>query len=190
MKLRRGFKTEAESIAREIREELKLTSVELLDPWVLAEHLAIPVLPLSSVTQLAPEVVRRFQRSDRSAFSALTVFDGTKRLIVHNDAHSKRRQASNLAHELAHALLLHPPTPPLNEHGCRNWNEEIENEANWLGGTLLVPEEAALFIARNGWALAKAAEEYGVSDDMIRFRLNVTGARRRVQRSRSISEER
>lgn len=184
MKLRRGFKTEAESIAREIREELGLTSIERLDPWLLAEHLAIPIVPLSTLAHVVPDAVRHFQLSGRGAFSALTVFEGTKRMIVHNDAHSEERQASNLGHELAHALLLHPPTPPLNEHGCRNWDQEIENEANWLAGALLVPEEAALFIARNGWSVTTAAKEYGVSKAMIRFRLNVTGAQCRIQRSR------
>src|SRR6266567_2396404 len=42
MELRRGFKSEASDIAREVRGELGLGMLEQLDPWLLAEHLAIP----------------------------------------------------------------------------------------------------------------------------------------------------
>jgi hypothetical protein len=43
--LRRGFKTEANDIAREIRGELGLRDVEPLDPWKLAAALEVRVIP-------------------------------------------------------------------------------------------------------------------------------------------------
>ena len=43
--LRRGFKTEANDIAREIRQELGLGLADPLDPWVLAAQLEIPWCP-------------------------------------------------------------------------------------------------------------------------------------------------
>lgn len=103
-------------------------------------------------------------------------------MIVHNDSHAVTRQAANLAHELAHALLQHPPHPAFDGTGCRDWDPEIEEEANWLGPALLVPEPAAIWAARNGLSLHEAARLYGVSQDLMRFRLNVTAARRRVER--------
>ena len=87
-----------------------------------------------------------------------------------------------MCHELAHGLLLHPPTPALNDQGCRNWSREIEDEANWLSGVLLVPDEAALATVKNGLDLKQAALRYGVSVDLIRYRINVSGARKRVAR--------
>jgi Zn-dependent peptidase ImmA (M78 family) len=98
-----------------------------------------------------------------------------------NDRHSKRRQASDLAHELAHALQQHPPGQALNQYGCRIWPKEAEAEADWLAPALLVSEEAAVSIVRRGLQLSEAAEEYGVSEDLMRFRLNMTGANRRVR---------
>jgi Zn-dependent peptidase ImmA (M78 family) len=184
VRLRRGFKSEANEIAREVRLELKLRPTDPLDPLRLAEHLAIPIIPLSTLGREAPAMVRHFSRIDRSAFSAITVFDGTARVIVHNDAHRAGRQASNVAHELSHGLLLHPPRPALDGRGCRDWDQEQEAEANWLAGALLVPDEAAIVIVRRGLSLAEAAEVYGVSEQMMRFRLNVTGATLRVNRAR------
>lgn len=183
MRLRRGFKAEANEIAREVRKELGLRAIDPLDPWMLAGHLAIPVVPLSKLAPDAPEAARHFTVVDPGAFSAVTVFQGSRRIIAYNDAHSPGRQASDLSHELAHGLLLHPPEPALDGGGCRNWDPILENEANWLGGALLIPEEAALDIVRRGLTLGEAAELYGVSEQMVRFRLNVTGARRRIARA-------
>ena len=90
------------------------------------------------------------------------------------------RQASNLAHELSHALLGHVPTPALDARGCRDWDGAVEAEADWLAGALLIPDEAALLIARRGWSLETAAQHYGVSVPMVRYRLNVCGAHKRA----------
>ena len=182
MALRRGFKTEANEVAREVREELGLDAEDPLDPWKLAQHLAIPVTPLSALSSAPPQGVRHFQVIDASRFSAVTVFVGCNRVIIHNDAHVLGRQASDLGHELAHGLLLHPATPALDSTGCRNWDGTVEEEANWLGGALLVSEDAAVMLARKGTPVAEAAALYGVSEKLMDWRLNVTGARIRAQR--------
>lgn len=179
--LRRGFKSEANEIAREVRGELGLGPSGPLDPWKLAAYLSIPLLPLSAMREDAPEAVHHFMAVDTGAFSAVTVFLGPRRLIVYNDRHSRARQASDLAHEMAHALLQHTPGAALDEHGCRIWTAEHEAEADWLAGALLVSDEAALSIVRRELDVASAAREYAVSEAMMKFRLNVTGARRRVR---------
>jgi Zn-dependent peptidase ImmA (M78 family) len=145
--------------------------------------LAIPVWELGSLADACPGAVEYFTGVEPSAFSAVTVFQGIERVIVHNDSHVLGRQASNLAHELSHALLQHPPTPALNELGCRDWDSLLELEADWLGGALLIPDRAALFIARRGWTDQEAGAYYGVTAKMARFRMNVTAARRRVRPS-------
>ena len=180
--MRRGFKTEAKEIARQIRGELRLKLTDALDPWKLADWLEIPILRLSDFEEDAEWACRYFSDTGRSVFSAVTVFEDNKRLIVHNDSHSPARQASNVCHELAHGLLLHPPTAALNDQGCRYWSKEIEDEANWLSGVLLVPDEAAIAIVKDGIDVESAATLYGVSIDLMKFRVNVSGARKRVQR--------
>ena len=116
----------------------------------------------------------------REFFSAVSLSNGSKRTVLHNDANPPARQASDIAHELAHAILLHPPSPPFSEAGIRSFDQDIEDEANWLGFALLVSEEAAIHIVKCGWSEAVAAKAYAVSKDVVRMRVNVTGARRRV----------
>jgi hypothetical protein len=101
MALRRGFKTEAETIAAEIRSDLRISLHTRLDPHLLAEHLDIPVWPLSRLDKGAScveglgEAIRYLTTADTSAFSAVTVFCGTVRTIVHNDGQSLAQQASS-----------------------------------------------------------------------------------------------
>lgn len=184
MAYRRGFKTEANNIAIEVRNELDLGVLDRLDPRRLADFLEIPIVDLSDFISEAPAVSHLLE-VEVDAFSAVTVFAGTRRTIVHNDGHAPARQNSNLAHELAHGLLLHPPTPALDDTGCRYWNQDIEDEATWLAGVLLVPEPATIEIARGTWTRPEAARHFGVSTQMIRYRVNMTGAVRRVQRMRA-----
>ena len=181
--MRRGFKTEANAVAGEVRAELGLGPFDRLDPHVLAGHLEIPVWTVSDFVADHPKVAELLGASQES-FSAITVFAGRRRTIVHNDSHGPGRQNSNLAHELAHGLLGHPPTPALDNRGCRDWNQELEDEAAWLGGTLLVSEPAALAIAKGRWTRDQAVARFAVSAQMVQYRLNATGAVRRVQRAR------
>jgi Zn-dependent peptidase ImmA (M78 family) len=185
----RGFKKHANDLAAEVRAELGLGAFDRLDPKRLAEHLAIPVIPLSELRQDAPEAVPYFLDQDEGSFSAVTVFRGHRRAIVYNDAHLPGRQNSDIAHEIAHALLMHEPGPAFGKGGCRNWNPDQEDEANFLGAALLVTEPAALQIVRRGVDLRDAAAAYAVSPKLMRWRINVTGAQKRVQRSRNYARQ-
>src|SRR5258708_15106164 len=101
--MRRGFKSEANAIAREIGAELGRGVAAPLDTWRLAAFLEIPLIPLSEYLTQIPNAARLLLRQHRAAFSAVTVFCGCERVIVYNDGHSRARQASEIAHELAHA---------------------------------------------------------------------------------------
>lgn len=182
MGYRRGFKAEANAIARDMRCELGIAPHEPLCPFRLAEHLCIPIVKLSSLRRQIPKEVGFLMHDGKEFFSAVTIFVGRCRTILHNDANSRSRQASDIAHEVGHALLQHPPAPPFCDLGNRNFNKDVEDEANWLGFALLISEEAAIHIVRSGWSIEVAARKYAVSNKVIRMRLNVTGARQRVGR--------
>jgi hypothetical protein len=180
IKLRRGFKTEAEQLAVEIRQDLGLDVDSPLCPWKLAEHLSIEIHTLGSIRDREPNAYSYLSTVGREYFSAVTLFGGSTgniRVIYHNEFHALPRQRSNLAHELAHAILLHTPT----EIFC--CDPTAEEEAKWLGPALLVPRGAAVRLAINRVSPSAAAETYGVSVDLMRMRLNVTGAIRIASRS-------
>lgn len=188
--MKRGFKAESERIAREMRDELKLASHDRLDPFELAEHLAIPVLPMAHVSDgngSASSFIRYFSIVDPDSFSAVTIFVGRRRIIVHNENHHPNRQASNLAHEISHILLEHQPAAIVAGDGQRFWNREMEDEANWLGAALLVPRDGALRLARLGRSIDEIALHYGVSEQLCRWRITQTGVLQQIARTQSWS---
>ena len=185
MALRRGFKAEAAALAKEVRAELGLGPFDRLDPFLLAALLEIPVIPLSLLRE-GSMGARYFLDEDPRPFSAATVFQGHVRLIVHNDAHSLPRQNSNLAHELGHGLLLHESQPVLDEMGCRVWDQRMEEEADCLRDELLMTREMAVAVARGRVSEAEALDRLQISVQLLRYRLNMTGARKQVERERRL----
>lgn len=182
MGLRRGFKSEANWYARSLRQELGLAPYSPLCPWKLAEHLGFQVFPLAEFAEAIPHEVTHLRgRQGQAEFSAVTLCAGSDRLIIHNDAHHKKRQAANIAHELSHGLLIHPSRPLLDDAGGRHYDAAIEEEANWLGPALLISEEAALLIVERKYSVSEASDLYGASEEVVRMRLNVTGAHRRLK---------
>lgn len=117
--MRRGFMAEATALACQVRAELEIGKFARLDPRTLADSLGVPIWALSALLDQCPDV-GYLLTTEPEVFSAVTVFAGPRRTIVHNDGHVPARQNSNLAHELSHALLHHPPTPALDDIGNRN----------------------------------------------------------------------
>lgn len=184
--MRRGFTGDAEQLAEDTRSELGISNFARLDAHRLAKHLEIPVWPLSTLPDRVNSgrhkglgrAVQTLLNDRAGALSAMTVFRGLERVIVHNDASEPPRELSNLTHELAHGLLLHDPIPALDERGCRNWKTDIEQEAAYLGGTLIIPGKAARWCAKNGYSVEEIADKFGCSNEMVNWRLNASGARR------------
>jgi Zn-dependent peptidase ImmA (M78 family) len=181
MTLRRGFKTEANKYAREFRLELKSPPEGPLCPWRLALHLSVPVFKLSEFAKKNPRAAFFLSENGLWEFSGATFVLGYRRIIVINDGHSPKRQASDLSHELSHCILAHAPAPHLITSASRQYDKEQEEEANYLGPALLISEEAALSIVRRGLSRAEASDIYSVTEDVIQMRVNLTGATKRVR---------
>ena len=175
-----GFKAAADRIAVGLRHQMGLSDSAPIDVEVLAARLRIAVVPLSSFATRLPQQVEQLVERDVGAFSAsLLDVGGTKAILV-NDGHSPHRRNSNVAHEIAHMLLVHPPQPFDHLNG-RTFNQGVEAEANCLAGHILVPNAAALHIVLSGGE-ASACDRYGVSRRMLEWRLGASGARIRHQR--------
>lgn len=171
---RRGFKTHSTALVAEVRAEVGARLVDPLDPARVASAYGVPVVTAAQLANGRPLVAP-------PEFSAMTVFRGSRRIIVLNSDHAPTRQRSSLAHELAHLLLEHEPSRHLMD-GARMWDPAAEREADWLGAELLVPRPAGLSICRVGEVVDAAAARFGVSTQLLTWRLNASGARAQAQR--------
>jgi hypothetical protein len=116
----------------------------------------------------------------QSGFSALTICEGTRRLIVYNPRHAVTRRANSVVHEISHVILEHPAAPALGTGGCRYWDSRLEDEADWQAAALLVPRDGAFAWLRAGNGLNDGARKFGVSPALFRWRVNHTGVAKQL----------
>ena len=183
MSVPRGFKAGADRIALGLRHQMYLPNGAPIDPDALAATLGFPIVPISTFADVFPEHVAQLVEGDTGAFSASLLQLNPGRIILVNDGHSLRRRNSNIAHEIAHAILAHVPQPFDHIRG-HSFNKDIEDEANCLAGHILIPDAATMQIVWSGCSKDAACERYGVSRQMLEYRLNTSGARIRRDRLR------
>jgi hypothetical protein len=185
-KLRHGFKAAAKRHSLELRRVHGYGETDSVDCYDLADEAGIEIVRLSELpasththhlTEIAPEVM-----------SAATVKHEDKVAIWINNHHSRPRQMANLAHEIGHVALDHQHTPVLNDGGCREHDADIEAEADYFGSVLLVTDRMALDVFETGEPIDEAAERCGVSRQLMQWRVNDSGAAKRVQRVRRHSK--
>jgi hypothetical protein len=178
--VRYGFKAQAERLALEERTALGLAAVDRLDPQALASRHGVAIWPLERLRAIIPEDVEHLLVADGSVFSAATVIRDGKIAVVYNESHASSRCANSITHELSHIILKHPPTNAFDAFGNRNFPTDLEDEANWFAGCLLVPKDAVrVVMARCGNDVTRAADHFGISAQLMRWRVNATSWRRR-----------
>ena len=184
--MRRGFKAWCERTSQEYRAALGVRLADRLDPRRLAELLDVQVSVPEAIPGLSRASIHQLTRVDRDSWSAVTISQSGRSLIVLNSGQSAARQTSSLVHELAHIILNHAPDETvLSDEGVLfrgSYDANQEDEANWLAGCLLVPRDGLLAAGRRSADPMALAERFGVSRDMIEWRLRMTGVMRQLRR--------
>lgn len=89
-------------------------------------------------------------------------------------------------HELAHFIRGHKPVQvgsvPWFPLPLREYREEDEDEAEWLGGCLQLPRVALEWSASRSMSHQQIADHFGASLKMARYRWNMTGMARQFRR--------
>lgn len=176
MALRRGFKKEANDLAIEFRKELDIAPHLPLCPWVLADHLEIPILPISKLGTLDSHIMQYFQGKNCQLSAAAIRVPESGKCIIFNDHHTDARQASSVAHEIAHIVLMHDATQIIHDNGTRKFDSVIEEEASNFGAILQIPDVAARHIVDNALPANRVCKDYKVSAAMLNWRLRMSGA--------------
>ena len=183
--MERGFKTRCEEMSRSLRTELGLASALPLPVEQLASYLGVYLWSVEDLG-LPPEDVRQLVQKDPESWSAITVTAGDKDAIIVNPNHRRGRYSSDVMHELAHLLLGHEPSTIFfagdENLALRGFNKAAEEEADWLAGALLLPRDALVNLRAKNCPPEVACDEFGVSKQMLSFRMRVTGVERQFSR--------
>lgn len=173
-------------MAARLRTELGAPSSARVDLHALAQHIGVEVRSADELVDRSE--LEALEELQPNCFSAATFHLPNGRVVAVTNpvGTSDARRVSDLAHELAHVLLRHEirrvqRIGVLTFFDC---DPEQEEEANWLGGCLLLPRPVLLADARQGLSAEQIAEKHGVSIPMARFRLNASGVYFQVARGR------
>jgi IrrE N-terminal-like domain len=177
--LERGFKSWCERVATAMRVELQLAPHAPLPAQRLAEHLGIEIITPHDIPDLPPDALRQLTTVDRFGWSAVSFAVDGITTVIKNPNNSAGRQSSDIMHELSHVILDHEPTQLILSEAAdvamRSFDAKQEDEANWLGWTMLLPRPALIHCAHRRLSPANIASEYEVSATLVAFRQRVTG---------------
>ena len=174
-------------MAVRLRRSVGVRDRDPLPARVLAAHVGVPLLSMQRVPELPGNVEDRLDDCGCHGVTLYDPDDGAPLHILYNAANSLARQEADITHELAHILLKHSPNEVVRLAGVdlfRDFNEEQEEEAKWLGGCLQITREGLLWAVGRGMTTVEIAQHYTASVPMARYRRNVTGVDKQVSRGR------
>jgi hypothetical protein len=178
--LERGFKAWAERTSLTFRKELELTADDPLPLDRLADYLSVALWTPYNVPGMTKEILDQLLEHDPWGWSGTSLQIDGRGIVIYNPKHSSGRQASDIAHELAHFILDHQPativlSADLDNVGMRSFNQKQEDEANCLAWTLLLPREGLIHAKLRRRTVEEIAVQYGVTKSLASYRINSTG---------------
>ncbi|MDD5670037.1 MAG: ImmA/IrrE family metallo-endopeptidase [Candidatus Omnitrophica bacterium] len=176
--MKHGFKSWCERASVSYRKSLALEAAAPLPPAKLAEYLNVVLTTPKDITGLSQQSQDLLTVKESSSWSAVTLSFGEKNIVIYNSSHATSRQSNDIMHELSHIILSHQPQQ-MHSYDLgmllRHYNQEQEEEADWLAGVLLLPRDALIKIKFSKTDHDQAAKFYGASKRLLDWRLNATG---------------
>lgn len=172
-------------MARDIWSAMGLEAHDRMDAVALAEHVGCIVRAADTLIDIAK--LKELKLIQDNAFFACTFeLPGGRRAIVFNPLMSDTRRNSDVAHEVAHILLNHRLSrlERLGDVGFLSCDKQQEEEASWLSGCLLLPRFALIHDLKKRMAHETIARNRVLSEDMVDYRVRVTGVARQLSAAR------
>jgi Zn-dependent peptidase ImmA (M78 family) len=169
-----------------LRAEIGLSVHDRIDPRQFLQHLGLIIWSPADIPGISPVCIAQLAEGDTYDWSGVTVREGDKTAIIVNSRQPATRQANTLMHEWAHLELRHKPNRvDRSENGLlllSDYPVEMEEEADWLAGAVLLPREGLFHHRSRGKNAAAVASHFGVSVDLAKWRLRMTGVEKQIDR--------
>jgi len=182
--VKRGFKSQCEKRSLKIRASLGLSDIDPLNAYDLANNLGVTIWAADQITGVSEKDLLQLTSIDTDSWSAFTSRIGIHNLIVYNPNQSPPRINSVIMHELSHILLGHTLAEVLTTADGQvvpsHYDQEQEDEADWLAGTLLLPRPALLLVIGNNQDTPTICNNYLVSKQMLNWRVRMTGVKHQL----------
>lgn len=181
IKLRHGFKAEAERMSIKLREDMGLHPCAKLCAFKLVEHLNLKLIKATDLLSDEKSLsLLEGTNGYKNEWSALTMLNSEgKRIILYNPFNSEFRQQSDLMHEIAHVLCKHELSNESYDFqvpfGMREYNQVQEEEAKCLGASLQLSKPSLLWARKRNLTYEQISQKFNASVEMVRYRMVMTG---------------
>lgn len=186
--MRYGFKAEAERISASFRAKEKLTLEDKLDANSFLKKQGLIIWTPEDVPGVAESSLEQLIKNDPDSWSGITIKEGDTHLVIINPTHPATRLENTLMHEWSHTHLKHKPKRiDISDTGIvliSDYDKQSEDEADWLAGAMLAPRDGLLKHRKFGKTPQQIAEIYGVSQQLVNWRLRMTGIERQLKSSK------
>ena len=177
-KNRSPFVQGCDSEAAKLRKRHGFSYNNPLNPFVLADSLGIKVIEpkdISGISQKDLETINSLE-ADWSGLS-FSLPNGHL-IVVLNPFHEQERKNITLMEEICHFIYNHKPKTKVQLSGSQeidflDFTKKNEKEAYWIGASVLVPYKVLDSLVKKGKTLEEIALHFGVSTELIEFRLKV-----------------
>jgi transcriptional regulator with XRE-family HTH domain len=168
-----------EATAKSIRADLDLDVDDPLDPFALSLRGVAKALA-SEIEGMSDSAKQHLLGEGAREWDATTIplkDEQADWLIVLNNEHAQARQRATLMEEYCHVLLGHEMSHLSAREGVafRDYLRGQEHQAYYVGAALLVPEDALRKRLRKRESAAKIASHFGVSAELVEFRIKRLG---------------
>lgn len=176
MSLDYAFRQRCEKIAVEQRHLLQIRPYAPMPASVLVDYHRVLVLRPAELPGVAEEDAQRLEsHRDWDGILLPHLPDHPPVIVLRPDLPPARRE-STIMHEMAHLLLRHAPvTWDAASGSLTPRRSQDEHEATYLGGCLQIPRVGLVFALQTKFGVKRTAEYFGASDQMVSYRMNVTG---------------
>ena len=170
--------TNMEAMAENLRKEvLQLKEDQALDPFDI-EITGVDVYHVNNLSGLSDKSRKQLTQLGSGSWSAMSVpiGDGDSWAILINEKNSIQRQRVSLLEELWHIIQGHQLTAisKVGDYYGRAFETESEHDAYYLAAATLVPKEGLRKQVKAN-NVDVVAEHYGVSKDLIEYRIKRLG---------------
>jgi Zn-dependent peptidase ImmA (M78 family) len=183
--MRRGFKAYTERLSLETRASLGIQCDEAVDPKSMVQARDCIVWTPQEIPSLDEGHLEQLLVTDPESWDAATIKEGRWTVIVINPMRPAARQVNTIMHEWAHLELKHKPSRVDRfENGLlllSDYPKDLEDEADWLAGAMLAPRDGLASMRRRGYDDSQVASAFGISTDLAKWRLRMTGVDRQIR---------
>jgi hypothetical protein len=184
--MHKDFVRASEIRAQVFRKKLGLGSSGPIDPKQIARSLGITILTPQEIPGLCPSTVRVLLDTPATLWSACSFpWNGTLVIILNPNQTSERTKITTME-EIVHFMLRHRPTTistALERTQIRDYYTHQEKEAYTIAAAMLMPRVDLLEAMRKHLTTEDIATTYGLSLELVQFRIQTLRLSHRFSRS-------